>query len=173
MVLAAGFLFAVFALGQLIVRELRAAPSAPVAAPVARALMISVPAAVPSRAVSVPMLPFQDGKDVKVGDTMRVIAEAFGRAAEVGRQEVDRGALRRAADPLLRIRPDAVHPGVRALRDEGRAEGRGHLPALALEHGQRLLFVHDQLPQRTGERQVLVVVRPVAGITSRSVLPPA
>ena len=89
--LAAGFLFAVFALGQLIVRELRAAPSAPVAAPVARALMISVPAAIPSRAVSVPMLPFQDGKVVKVGDTMRVIAEAFGRAAEVGRQEVDRG----------------------------------------------------------------------------------
>jgi hypothetical protein len=89
--LAAGFLFALFTLGQLIVRELRAAPSAPAAAPVARALTISVPAAVPSRAVSVPMLPFQDGKVVKVGDTMRGIAEAFGRAAEVGRQEVDRG----------------------------------------------------------------------------------
>ena len=43
--------------------------------------------------VSVPMLPFQDGKEVKVGDSVSSVAATLGRAAEVGRQEVDRGAL--------------------------------------------------------------------------------
>jgi hypothetical protein len=37
------------------------------------------------------MLPFQDGKAVKVGDTTGAVAQALGRSAEVGRQEVDRG----------------------------------------------------------------------------------
>ena len=39
------------------------------------------------------MLPFQDGKEVKVGDSVSSVATALGRAAEVGRQEVDRGSL--------------------------------------------------------------------------------
>ena len=89
--LAASFLACLFALGALIVREVRAAPLPPMSAPVARVLPSSVPVAVPSRAVSVPMLPFRDGKELKVGDTVAAVASTLGRAAEVGTQEVDRG----------------------------------------------------------------------------------
>ena len=91
--LAASFLACCLALGVLIVREVRAAPLPPLSAPVARLLPSSIPSAVPSRAVSVPMLPFRDGKELKVGDSVEVVATTLGRAAEVGRQEVDRGAF--------------------------------------------------------------------------------
>ena len=90
--LAASFLGCVIALGALIIREVRAAPLPPLSAPVARLLSASVPSAVPSRAVSVPMLPFRDGEELRVGDTVESVAATLGRAAEVGRQEVDRGA---------------------------------------------------------------------------------
>jgi len=90
-VLAAAFLACVIAVGVLIVGELRAAPLPPRAAPVARVLSGSVPPTVPARAVSVPALPFQDGKQVKVGDSVSAVATTLGRAAEVGRQDVDRG----------------------------------------------------------------------------------
>ncbi|HUR33807.1 MAG TPA: hypothetical protein VM032_08425 [Vicinamibacterales bacterium] len=90
--LAASFLACLVALGALIVREVRAAPLPPLSAPVARLLSSSVPTAVPSRAVSVAMLPFRDGKELKVGDSVESVATTLGRAAEVGRQEVDRGA---------------------------------------------------------------------------------
>jgi hypothetical protein len=53
----------------------------------------SVPAAVPSGAVSVPVLPFLNGKEVRVGETVTMVATRLGRAAESGRQEVDRGSL--------------------------------------------------------------------------------
>jgi len=89
--LAAGFLFCVIAFAGLIVRELRGAPAAPPVEPVARALTVSVPTTIPPRAVSVPMLPFRNGKEVKVGDTIGSIAGRLGRSAEVGRQDVDRG----------------------------------------------------------------------------------
>ncbi|HSC25910.1 MAG TPA: hypothetical protein VLD67_01475 [Vicinamibacterales bacterium] len=89
---AAAFLFATVAVGSMLVRELR--PSRPAgAAPVARPLVASVPAAVPARAVSVPVLPFIDGKEVRVGETVSAVATRLGRAAESGRQEVDRGSL--------------------------------------------------------------------------------
>jgi hypothetical protein len=91
--LAASFLSCLIAAGFVIVDQLRADPLLPRSAPVARALSTSVPSTVPSRAVSVPMLPFQDGKEVKVGDSVSSVATALGRAAEVGRQEVDRGSL--------------------------------------------------------------------------------
>jgi hypothetical protein len=91
--LAAGFLVCLLAAGALVVRELRATPMPPLSAPVARMLATSVPPAVPSRAVSVPVLPFQDGKEVRVGDSVAAVATALGRSAEVGRQEVDRGSL--------------------------------------------------------------------------------
>src|SRR4051794_37873674 len=92
-VLAAVFLACVVGLGVLIVGDLRAAPLAPRAAPVALVLAGSVPPSVPARAVSVPALPFQDGKEVKVGDTVSAVATTLGRAAEVGRQDVDRGSF--------------------------------------------------------------------------------
>jgi hypothetical protein len=93
-VIAAGFLFATIAVGSLILRELRPVPhQASVAIAPARPLVPSVPPAVPARAVSVPVLPFLDGKEVRVGETVSAVAARLGRAAEVGRQEVDRGSL--------------------------------------------------------------------------------
>jgi hypothetical protein len=52
-----------------------------------------MPAAIPARAVSVPVLPFLDGKEVRVGETAAAVAARLGRAAESGRQEIDRGSL--------------------------------------------------------------------------------
>jgi hypothetical protein len=93
-VVAALFLFATFAVGSMIVRELRPSPKArPTAASLARPIVASIPAAVPTRAVSVPVLPFLDGKEVRVGETVSAVAARLGRAAEVGRQEIDRGSL--------------------------------------------------------------------------------
>lgn len=56
-------------------------------------MVTSIPASIPARAVSVPVLPFLDGKDVRIGETASVVAARLGRAAESGRQEVDRGSL--------------------------------------------------------------------------------
>ena len=91
---AAAFLIATIAVGSLIVRELRSpAVRVRVAPAAARPLVASIPAAVPPRAVSVPVLPFADGKEIRVGETFSAVAARLGRAAESGRQEVDRGAL--------------------------------------------------------------------------------
>src|SRR5436190_13608131 len=90
--LAVSFLACLVALGALIVREVPARPLPPLSAPVARLLPSSIPSAVPSRALSVAMLPFRDGKELKVGDTVESVAPTPGGSAEVGRQEVDRGA---------------------------------------------------------------------------------
>jgi hypothetical protein len=88
---AASFLFATFAVGSMILNGLRpaAAPARPV--PTARTLVASIPSSVPVRAVSVPVLPFIDGKEVRVGETVSAVAARLGRAAESGKQEVDRG----------------------------------------------------------------------------------
>ena len=51
----------------------------------------SVPACVPGQALSVPVLPLVDGKELRVGDSVSAVAERLGRAAESGRQEIDRG----------------------------------------------------------------------------------
>jgi len=91
-VVAALFLVATFGVGSMILRELRPAPTIR-STPVARPLVASIPAAVPARAVSVPVLPFLDGKEVRVGETVSAVAARLGRAAEVGRQEIDRGSL--------------------------------------------------------------------------------
>jgi hypothetical protein len=90
-VVAALFLVATVTVGSMILRELRPLPSAQ--APAARPIVASIPAAVPARAVSVPVLPFLDGKEVRVGETASAVAARLGRAAEVGRQEIDRGSL--------------------------------------------------------------------------------
>lgn len=91
-VVAALFLIATFAVGSMIVRELRPTPVVQ-AMPAARPVIASIPSAVPARAVSVPVLPFLDGKEVRVGDTVSAVAGRLGRSAENGRQEVDRGSL--------------------------------------------------------------------------------
>ena len=91
---AAAFLLATVAVGSLILRELRT-PPAPQRIPSTEPArpITSIPPAVPARAVSVPVLPFLDGKEVRVGQTVSAVAANLGRAAEVGRQEVDRGSL--------------------------------------------------------------------------------
>jgi hypothetical protein len=89
-VVAAAFLLATIAVGSLIVRELRDRPR-PAPPPVHAAAVL--PVAVPPRAVSVPVLPLADGKQVRIGDTARAVAALLGRSAESGRQEVDRGPL--------------------------------------------------------------------------------
>ena len=90
--IAAAFLLTTLAVASLIVRELRSpAPARPVQP--ARSQAASIPAAVPARAVSVPVLPFLDGTEVRVGETAAAVAARLGRAAESGRQEVDRGVL--------------------------------------------------------------------------------
>jgi hypothetical protein len=91
-VVAASFLAATVGVGGMIVSELQPNP-VPVAAAAEPPAIASVPAAVPERAVSVPILPFLDGKDVKIGESFSAVAARLGRSAEVGRQEVDRGSL--------------------------------------------------------------------------------
>ena len=53
----------------------------------------ATPASIPAGAVSVPVLPFNDGRELRVGETAADVATRLGRAAELGRQEVDRGVL--------------------------------------------------------------------------------
>ena len=90
--MAAIFLVATLGVGALIVRELKMAPASAVeAAPDAQ--VFAVPAAVPVRAISVPVLLLLDGKQVKVGDSVASVAQSLGRSSEVGRQLADRGAL--------------------------------------------------------------------------------
>lgn len=91
---AAAFLCATVAVASLIVRELRtASPVRAVAHEAARPIVATVPPAVPAKAVSVPVLPFIDGKEIRVGETVSAVARRLGRAAESGRQEIDRGSL--------------------------------------------------------------------------------
>jgi hypothetical protein len=92
-VVAALFLTATVAVGSMILYELTPAPPPARQVPAARPLVASIPAAVPARAVSVPVLPFLDGKEVRIGETVSAVASRLGRAAENGRQEVDRGSL--------------------------------------------------------------------------------
>jgi hypothetical protein len=90
---AAAFLAATVAVGSLVVRQIRFPTLPPPTAPPARPLVASIPPAVPARAVSVPVLPFLDGKEIRVGETQSAVAARLGRAAEIGRQEIDRGSL--------------------------------------------------------------------------------
>ena len=91
--IAAAFLLATVAVASLVVRELRGPNRILAEVPAARPLVSSLPAAVPPRAVSVPMLPFIDGKEIRVGQTAATVAANLGRAAESGRQELDKGTL--------------------------------------------------------------------------------
>jgi hypothetical protein len=88
---AAAFLVATLGVASLIVRELRTSPAA--VTPAVVAMPAALPAAVPARAISVPVLLLLDGRQVKVGDSVEEVARVLGRAAEVGTQVVDRGAL--------------------------------------------------------------------------------
>jgi hypothetical protein len=89
--LAAAFIVAVVAVASIVVRELRTVSAAmPVIAREAQPSAAVIPAGVPARAVSVPVLLLPGKKDVRVGDTASAIAARLGRAAEVGSQVVER-----------------------------------------------------------------------------------
>jgi hypothetical protein len=92
-VVAAAFLAATLVVASLIFRDMRMPAMRAVSAAPAIAPIAPIPAAVPAGAVSVPVLPFADGKEIKVGDSARIVAERLGRAAETGREEQDRGRL--------------------------------------------------------------------------------
>ena len=87
--LAVGFLAAAVVVGTSVIRELRAVTGdGPGAA--TEAAESQPPASVPAGAVSLPMLLFDDGKGIRVGDAATHIADLLGRSAETGRSEVDR-----------------------------------------------------------------------------------
>jgi hypothetical protein len=89
---AAAFLAATLAVGSLILHDL-GGPALRAAAPPAATVVTAIPAAVPAGAVSVPVLPFQDGKEIRIGATAAAVTAALGRSAESGREESDSGRL--------------------------------------------------------------------------------
>jgi hypothetical protein len=90
-VLAAAFIAAAALIGSNIVGELRTMNAAvPVSAREAASTPTIMPAGVPPRAVSVPVLLLTGRKEVRVGDTASEIATLLGRSAEVGTQAVER-----------------------------------------------------------------------------------
>jgi hypothetical protein len=98
--LAAAFVFVALAVGSLVVREFRTVSAVTtgvvtngVTSVIARetpAPAPAVPAAVPPRAVSVPVLLLPDGNSVRVGETLSAVAARLGRQAEAGAQAVER-----------------------------------------------------------------------------------
>ena len=90
---AAAFLAATLGVASLILRDMNMPAMRAVSAAQPAAPVTAIPTAVPAGAVSVPVLPFADGKEIKVGDPARTVTERLGRAAETGREEVDRGRL--------------------------------------------------------------------------------
>lgn len=92
-VVAALLLAAALWLGTRAIDAVRSSPELAADQPVARPLISSLPPAVPFRAVSVPVLPFKDGKELRIGETLQTVAQRLGRAAELGVQDFDRGAF--------------------------------------------------------------------------------
>jgi hypothetical protein len=90
---AAAFLAATLAVGSLILHDLGGPALRAAAPPSGAAVVAAVPAAVPAGAVSVPVLPFQDGKEIRVGVTAAAVTALLGRAADSGREEADTGRL--------------------------------------------------------------------------------
>ena len=91
---AAAFLAATFAVVLLVLQNMQAPVTVRAQAPADRAsAIVAVPPAVPAGAVSVPVLPFGDGRAIRVGDSPAVVTATVGRAGETGREEADRGRL--------------------------------------------------------------------------------
>ena len=89
-VVAAACMVATLAIGSMAVREFRTVSAAtPVIAREAPSLP-DPPAAVPSRAVSVPVLLLPNGVEVSVGDVAAQVASRLGREAEVASPSIDR-----------------------------------------------------------------------------------
>ena len=89
--LAVGLLAAGVGVGTIIVRELRDGTGAAAGSATA-AVEGPPPPSVPTGAISLPVLLFNDEKGIRVGDTATHIAALLGRSAEVGRYDVDAAA---------------------------------------------------------------------------------
>jgi hypothetical protein len=90
--IAAALLAATLTVGFLIVHEFRAL-GVPAPAPAREDRPTTLPAVVPSMAVSVPSLSLGEGVEIKIGDPQERVATLVGRAAEIGAPVVDRGRL--------------------------------------------------------------------------------
>ena len=90
-ILAAVCIVAILAIGSIAVREFRSvAAVTPVIAH--EAALPDPPAAVPSRAISVPMLLLANGVELRVGDPAAEVVRRLGRQAEVAAPSIDRSA---------------------------------------------------------------------------------
>jgi hypothetical protein len=90
-ILAAVCIVAILAIGSIAVREFRSvAAVTPVIAH--EAALPDPPAAVPSRAISVPMLLLPNGVELRVGDPAAEVVSRLGRLAEVAAPSIDRSA---------------------------------------------------------------------------------
>ena len=90
-ILAAVCIVAILAIGSIAVREFRSvAAVTPVIAH--EAALPDPPAAVPSRAISVPMLLLPNGVELRVGDPAAEVVWRLGRQAEVAAPSIDRSA---------------------------------------------------------------------------------
>lgn len=117
--LAAAFIIAAVAVASMVVREFRTvSASLPVIAREAQTNPV-VPAGIPSRAVSVPVLLLPGKKEVRVGDSVSAVASRLGRDAEVGSQTVERSRL---GDRLTRF---YEHAGMRFILVFEPFESRG------------------------------------------------
>lgn len=90
---AGAFLLATIAVALLLVRELQGPAGAGPGAPVTRPLVAPVPPSVPAGAVSVPVLPFVDGTEIRVGERAAAVAARLGPDAARGPAAIDRGTL--------------------------------------------------------------------------------
>ena len=88
-VLAVSFIAALLGIGSVVVREIRTVNA--VTPVIAREPTQTppVPAGIPSRAVSVPMLLLEDGNQVRIGDSAAAITSRLGRQAEVRAPMID------------------------------------------------------------------------------------
>jgi hypothetical protein len=88
-ILAALCIIAILAIGSIAVREFRTvAAVTPVIAH--EAVLPDPPAAVPSRAISVPVLLLPNGVELRVGDPAAEVASRLGLQAEVAAPSIDR-----------------------------------------------------------------------------------
>ncbi|MGH9409192.1 MAG: hypothetical protein ACRD1V_07035, partial [Vicinamibacterales bacterium] len=80
-IVAAAFLAATIGVATLILRNVQMPAVRASGAQTRQGPISAMPASVPSGAVSVPVLPFQNGKDIRVGEEASAVASALGRAA--------------------------------------------------------------------------------------------
>jgi hypothetical protein len=83
------FLAGTVGVGLLIIAELRALNRPPAAVPVPA----EAPAPLPGLTISVPVLRFSDGVEIRTGDSFERVTTLLGRDAQDGMQVVDRGRL--------------------------------------------------------------------------------